>query len=846
MKKLLCAAAALLSLLVQAVPRVPAQTASPPQAQGVEQRVEAILKQLTLEEKIDLLGGIDDFFVRGVPRLDLPRLKMADGPMGVRNFGRATAMAAGVGLAATWNPALAERVGTEIGRDARAKGVHFLLGPGVNIYRSPTNGRNFEYFGEDPFLASRIAVGYIRGVQSQGVSATVKHFAANNSEFDRHNTDAIVDERTLREIYLPVFEAAVKEARVGAMMDSYNLLNGEHASQNHHLLTEITRDEWGFEGLMMSDWFATYDGVAAVNAGQDLEMPGPANMNRKTLLPAVESGKVSVSTIDDHVRRILRTAARFGWLDRDQTETSIPRFNQTGRQAALQAAREGVVLLKNDGGLLPLDRRRLKSVLVVGPDAYPAVPVGGGSARVEPFAAVSFMEGLSNALAPSSVNVYYQRGIPTLAEMAQETRFTDARENGRPGIKAEFFKSEEMQGEPFLTRTEPAINYGSNAGWRAAFPEGTAASRWTGYFTPQAAGEHDIFLQSTGEDGGFCRLFIDDRLVFDNWKVSRALLSTATLQLDARPHKVVVEHHGRSSWLGAKLRLGIVRRGAAVAEEVKRMASKADVVVVAAGFDPETESEGADRTFSLPTGQDELIQEMAAANRNTVVVITSGGGTDMSRWVERVPAVLQAWYPGQEGGTALAEILLGDVNPSGRLPVTFERRWEDNPVHASYYPASDDSRRVEYKEGVFVGYRGYEKAGTKPLFAFGHGLSYTTFRYDNLKVVPVAGARVADGPVFEVSFDVKNTGQREGSDVAQVYVSETHASVPRPPKELKGFSKVTLRPGESRRVTVRLDGRAFSYYDTNAKGWRHDPGDFDILVGRSSEQIELRGKATLK
>lgn len=837
MRKILSSFVALLSLFVNLAPAARAQTP------GVEQRVEAVLKQLTLEEKIDLLGGIDDFFVRDVPRLNLPRLKMADGPMGVRNFGRATAMAGGIGLAATWNPALAERVGTEIGRDARAKGVHFLLGPGVNIYRSPTNGRNFEYFGEDPFLASRIAVGYIKGVQSQGVSATVKHFAANNSEYDRHRTDSIIDERTLREIYLPVFEAAVKEARVGAIMDSYNLLNGEHASQNRHLLTEIAREDWGFDGLMMSDWFATYDGVAAVNAGQDLEMPGPAYMNRRTLLPAVEQGKVSVATIDEHVRRLLRTAARFGWLDRDQTETAIPRFNQTGRQAALQAAREGMVLLKNEGALLPLDRKKLKTVLVVGPDAYPAVPVGGGSARVEPFAAVSFLEGLSNALAPSSVNVYYHRGLPTFAEMAQATKFTDAAANGKPGLKAEYFKTEDLKAPAVVTRTESNVAYGP--GERAGFPEGTMSGRWTGYFTPQAAGEHEVFVQSTGEDGGRVRLYVDDRLLFDNWDTTRALASTARLTLDATPHKVVLEHKGRSAWLGAKLRFGIVRRGALVADEVKRMAARVDAVVVAAGFDHETESEGADRTFSLPTGQDELIQEMAAANRNTVVVITSGGGTDMSGWVERVPAVVQAWFPGQEGGTALAEILLGDVNPSGRLPVTFERRWEDNPVSASYYPAADGTKRVEYREGVFVGYRGYEKNSTRPLFAFGHGLSYTTFKYDNLKVTPVVVQQTESisTPVFDISFDVKNTGSREGSDVAQVYVSDTHAALPRPPKELKGFAKVALRPGESRRVTVRLDARAFSYYDAAAKRWRHDPGDFQILVGRSSEQIELRGTA---
>src|ERR1051325_4456873 len=350
MRKSLRAAAAALVLVLNSFVITTAQTTAQQTASQIDARVEAILSKMTLEEKIDMLGGTDGFFVRDVPRLNLPKLKMADGPVGVRNFGPATAMAGGISLAATWNPELAERVGTEIGRDARAKGVHFLLGPGVNIYRAPMNGRNFEYFGEDPFLASRITVGYIRGVQSQGVSATVKHFMANNSEFDRHNTDSVVDERTMREIYMPAFEAAVKEAHVGALMDSYNLVNGEHASQNRHLLTEVAWQEWGFEGLRMSDWFATYDGVGAVNAGQDIEMPFGAFMNQKTLLPAVQQGKVSQATIDEHVRRILRTAARFGWLDRDQTDASVPRFNQQGRQAALQAAREGMGLLKKDGG----------------------------------------------------------------------------------------------------------------------------------------------------------------------------------------------------------------------------------------------------------------------------------------------------------------------------------------------------------------------------------------------------------------------------------------------------------------------------------------------------------------
>jgi beta-glucosidase len=351
---------------------------SPPaESAEVERRAESILSRMTLEEKIDMLGGIDGFYIRELPRLNLPRLKMADGPIGVRNYGPATTMAGGIALTATWNPLLAERVGTEIGRDARAKGVHFLLGPGVNIYRAPMNGRNFEYFGEDPFLASRIAVGYIKGVQSQGVSATVKHFMGNNSEFDRHNTNSIIDERTMREIYLPVFEAAVKEARVGAIMDSYNLTNGAHLTANGYLNTDIAKKEWGFDGIIMSDWGATYDGIAAANSGLDLEMPAAGFMNKTNLLPAIKQGKVSVATIDDKVRRILRKAIQFGWLDREQADLSIPRYNVPGRQVALQAAAESMVLLKNDAGLLPLGRS-LNSVAVIGPDAYPAVPTGGG------------------------------------------------------------------------------------------------------------------------------------------------------------------------------------------------------------------------------------------------------------------------------------------------------------------------------------------------------------------------------------------------------------------------------------------------------------------------------------
>jgi beta-glucosidase len=821
---------------------VPAATSAPG---DVEQRVEAILSKMTLEQKIDMLGGENDFYIRAYPDLGLPRLRMADGPIGVRHGGPATTMAGGISMAASWDPALAAAVGTQIARDARAKGVHFMLGPAFNIYRAPMNGRNFEYLGEDPYLASQIAVGYIEGMQSQGVSATAKHFIGNNSDYDRHNTDSIIDERTMREIYLPAFEASVKQAHVRAVMDSYNLTNGTHMTQNAHLNIDVLKKEWGFDGILMSDWTSTYDAVGAANGGLDLEMPSGKFLNREKLLPAIRQGQVSVATIDDKVRRILRVAIQFGWLDHEQTDLTISRYNREGDQVALQAAREGAVLLKNDGNLLPLKKDAVKSILVVGPDAHPGVPVGGGSAHVVPFEAVSFLQGISDYVG-NAAQVFYSPGIPTVQEMAALKSFSTTASGGTLGFKAEHFTNPELQGAPFFTRTEERVDFGPPPS-KKTLPGEALSSRWTGYYTPSAAGKYDLFVSSTGEDGGYYRVFVDDKMVLDDWTTSKEVLGVATLTFDTSPHKVVLEHHGQSEWLGGRLHMGIAREGTYVLPDAKKLAAKADVVVVAVGFDPLSESEGADRTFRLPPGQDELIQEMTAANKNTIVVLTSGGGTDMNRWLDRVPALLEAWYPGQEGGKVAAEILFGDVNPSGRLPATFERHWEDNPVHDSYYPAAG-SNRVVYKEGVFVGYRGYEHNGTKPLFPFGYGLSYTSFKYGNLAIKPVDSDAKNNGfstPLYQVSFDVTNTGTLAGADVAQVYVAEAHPKVPRPAKELKGFARINLKPGETRTATVILDGRAFSYYDANAKSWRADPGEYQILVGRSSQDIPLHSGVTL-
>ncbi|HTU42706.1 MAG TPA: glycoside hydrolase family 3 C-terminal domain-containing protein [Candidatus Aquilonibacter sp.] len=822
------------ALFVAALPVLPQATL--PSA-ATEARVNSLLKRLTLEEKIDLIGGVDNFYIRAIPKIGLPRLKMADGPIGVRNYGPSTVFG-GIGLAATWNPELAKEIGKVIGEDARSRGVHFMLGPGVNIYRAPMNGRNFEYFGEDPFLSSRTAVAYIEGMQSQGVSATIKHFVGNNSEFDRHNTDSIIDERTLREIYLPVFEAAVKEARVGAIMDSYNLTNGAHMTQNGPINIGIAKQDWGFTGILMSDWDATYDGVAAANGGLDLEMPSGKFMNRATLLPGVKAGTVTEATIDDKVRRILRTAIQFGWLDRDQTDLSIPRLNPEGREATLAAARESMVLLKNDNHLLPLDKSKIHSIAVIGPDAYPAIPGGGGSADAKPFVPVSYLEGITNYLG-SGAKVYYDRGLPSFDDIAKQTEFTTQATGGQPGLTAEFFTNRDLSGPPSVTRITQHVNYEPARGSDGA--AGDVSIRWTGYFTPPTAGDYVVFVQGPGENGGY-RLYVDKKLVFDNWKQWYAFVSKAPMNFTPGPHQIELDYYAKGGWGKTMADLGIARPADLVSPAAKSLASKADAVVLAVGFDAEDEGESSDREFQLPPGQGELIREILAANKNTVVVVDSGGGVDMSGWVDRVPGLLEAWYSGQEGGTALAQLLFGDFSPSGKLPISIERRWEDNAVHDSYYP-KPGQKEVNYTEGLFVGYRHYDKSGIKPLFPFGYGLSYTTFAYKNLIVSP--GSASGDQQVT-VAFDVTNTGDRRAAEVAEVYVGDKHAPVPRPVKELKGFAKIELSPGETKHVEVALDRRAFSYYDVKSHAWTVSRGDFDIDVARSAAEIELTGKVSFR
>lgn len=816
-----------------------------------QQRVDALIQKMSLEQKIAFIGGTG-FGLRAMPAAGIPEINMSDGPYGTRsNSGfPSTTYAAGIGLAASWDRDLAARVGAGIGRDARARGVHFMLGPGVNIYRSPLNGRNFEYFGEDPFLSGQIAAGYINGMQSQGVSATVKHYMGNNSEYLRHDSNSIIDERTEREIYLPAFEAAVKQGHVTAVMDSYNLINGQHATQNAHLNIDILRNEWGFKGVLMSDWDATYDGVAAANGGLDVEEPSGKFMNAAKLLPAIKAGKVSEATIDEKVRRILSVAISYGWLDRDQRDTSIPFIDPKNQTAALDSAREGAVLLKNKDNTLPLNKAAIKTILVVGPDAYPGVPVAGGSAGVVPFQLTSGFQGIARQVG-AGATVLYDAGLPTLNHLAYATDFSTAATKGKRGLTLEKFDNAQLSGSPVSTSVVAHATL-DGLSFKLLIDQldkllpllaeaGTVSvsHRLTGYYTAPAAGKYIVIFEGSGEGSGG-RVYVDDKLLIDNWTEVRAFQPHVTLNLSAGPHKVVVEE-SQSSPIGGNLLFAIVAQDKIVNPDAIKLAAKADVVVVEAGFQQESESEGGDRTFSLPFGQNELIQAIATANPNTVVAVTSGGNVDSTDWIDSVPAYLQTWYGGQAGGQALAEILFGDINPSGHLPATFERRLEDNPAFANYYPAAG-SKDVDYKEGIFVGYRGYEKNKVAPLFPFGFGLSYTTFKFSNLKL-----SQTAQGPDVRAvaTFDVTNTGQRRGAEVAQLYVTEDQPKVPRPVHELKGFQRVDLGPGETGHISIPLDARSFSYYDVASKKWTIGSSKFTISIGDSLISLPLKAPLTI-
>jgi len=824
---------------VLAAEAIPAASAGSETDSAVELRVEKLLNAMTLEEKIDYIGGDRSVYIRPVERLGIPEIKMADGPVGIRNYGKSTLYPAGILLAASWNPELAAAYGHSVGRDARARGVHIWLGPGVNIYRAPMCGRDFEYFGEDPFLASRIAVPLIQAVQSEGVMATVKHYAGNNQEYNRHFTSSNIDERTLREIYLPVFRAAVQEAHVACVMDAYNLLNGDWCTANRHLNLDILKGDWGFDGFIMSDWESVHEIIAAANAGPDLEMPSGKYLNRSTLMPLLNAGKVSEQTLNDKVRRILRVIVRAGFLDRPQQVSTYPLNDPNSAAVALNIAREGIVLLKNDNQSLPLDATKLKSVAVIGPMGGPHVPAGGGSSRVQPFKEASTADAIRERIGElAKVEFLPVLNRIDVGKLAAVSVFEHTASDGNtlPGLYAEYYSNPDLIGAPALTRIENTINFA----WEASSPfpglrPTDISARWTGKIRPQKTGSYT--LAACSDDG--MRVWLNGQLVVDEWadhgpltrQVEREFRAGETYDL-----KIEYFQHGAS----ATAQVGWGQSEENSPKRAVELAKNSDVAIVCVGFGEDNEGEGSDRKFALLPEQSDLLKAIAQVNPRTIVVLYSGGSVDMQSWLPQVPALVQAWYPGQEGGRAIAEILFGDISPSGKLPATFEKRWEDNPTHDSYYP-KDGKKSVDYSEGIFVGYRGYDKNNVEPQFPFGYGLSYTTFEYGTPKV-QVNSEK--GSPKVTVSFTLKNTGGKEAAEVAQGYLVWKNPHLRQAPKMLKAFRKIRLAPGQTEEVTLVLDEKSLSSFDPAQKKWIIDGDSFEILIGASSRDI--RGKADFR
>lgn len=792
----------------------------------IEKQVENLLKQLTLDEKLSLLAGTG-FDTVPIPRLGIPSLKMTDGPVGVR-LAPATSFPSSIALAASFDAELIQRVAQAIAQETKAKGKNVLLGPCVNIQRTPFGGRNFESFGEDPFLAAQMAVAYIKGMQSENVIPSVKHFAANNQEENRHTIDVLVDERALHEIYFPAFKASVKEANVWSVMSAYNKLNGFYASENDYLLNDVLKKRWGFKGLVMSDWGAVNSTVPTIKSGLDLEMPTASFLNAETVKKALKSKEISESNIDEMVRRLLRVMYVAGVMDgKSSQNASID--TPEHRKIAREAATAGIVLLKNEKEILPIDTKRVHTIAVVGPNADKARIGGGGSAQVVPFYSVSPLEGLSNVIG-EKVKIEFSPGIIALEDTkpipTENLRTTDMKSNGLSG---EYFANMNFEGRPAFTRIDSTLDFHWATGSPSKnFPADLFSNRWTGYLVSPVSGKYSISLSSN--DGG--RLYLDDKLIVDVWGDHATLTGTAIIELRANERQQIRVDHYESRG-NADLVLGWRLLEDNILQKAAETARDADVAIVFAGLSDAAEAESRDRTdLNLPKEQEDLIEAVVKANPNTIVVMTSGAPVLMDKWIRKVPAVLQAFYYGQEGGNAIADVLFGKVPPSGKLPATFLRRWADSNAFGRY---PGDGKSVAYDEGILVGYRWFDTKNIEPLFPFGHGLSYTNFKYSGLRLVKGKDADLT------VQFEIENTGKYDAAEVAQVYVQDVQSSLPRPLKELKGFQKVFLKAAEKKSVSIALNQNAFAFYDPEKQTWIAEKGDFKILVGSSSRDIRLHG-----
>jgi len=796
--------------------------------------IERLVEQLTIEEKCAMLHGQTAWVIRGCERLGIPDWCVSDGPVGVR--GRVTGPGLLVpgpsAIAATWDPHLVEEVGAALGVEAKDRKVDMLLAPTVNLHRSPRGGRHFESYSEDPELSSRIAVAYINGVQGQQVGACVKHYIANDQEHDRFNVNVEVDERALREIYMPPFEAAVTEAGVWSVMGAYNYVNGVHACAHSDLLQSVLKSEWGFDGFVVSDWGAIKETVAPALYGMDLEMPGPGIFwGEGRLLAAVRRGDVPESDIDDKVHRILRFLEWAGRLETatDHEEVSVERAEH--RALARRAATESMVLVRNTGAL-PL--RPGGTVALIGPGVAETALLGGGSASLQPHRMTNVATEMAERLGDRLV------GTAPGPDMARSAASVPRDWIGDGGVTVELHDGLDLSGEPFdVSTSEQAFNVWFGESW----PEGheSMSVRLRFELTPPVSGRHRLCAVGFAH----ARLYIDDQLIADNHENGFAAGfgregGEGYLELEAgRTYQVRLDHLPRDGgqWVcmvdvGAELALNDREERLAEAE---KLAARVDTAVVVVGSSAEWESEGADRAaITLPNHQDDLVRRVIAANPNTVVVLNCGAPM-LLPWLSDTAATLLAWYPGQEGGSAIADVLLGDAEPGGRMPTTWATDERDTPSYLNY---PGEAGVVRYGEGVFVGYRGYDARGIEPMIPFGHGGSYTTFEW---------GAPVVDrsGPDWIVSVPVKNTGVRQGTEVVQVYVGAVDPAVARPPKELAGFCKVEVGVDETVTAVVRLRSRAFSRWDPQDRAWIVDEGEYDVIVGASALDVRSKTRITI-
>jgi len=800
---------------------------------AIEKKIDQIISQMTLKEKAAMLSGdTTGFDSKPLPRLDIPVLRMTDGPNGVR-WQESTAFPVGVCMAATWDTSLIYSLGQALGRETKAKNRNVLLGPCINIHRDPRAGRNFESFGEDPYLTSRIAVSYIRGLQSEKVIATTKHFACNNQEFERNSMDSKVDERTLHEIYLPAFKAAVQEGHTWAIMSSYNRLNGHYTSSNTWLLQNLLKESWGFQGFVMSDWGAVHSVVPTLYAGMDIEMPTAKYLNEKNVIQAIQHGRMKESKIDEKIRRLLRAMFAMNYFEQE-IPSGGDLHSPQNIQTAYDVAAGGVVLLKNEHNFLPLSEKKIKTLAVIGPNAGTLRTGGGGSSHVTPINPISPVEALKEKA--TGMEIKFSPGMIIDSDMQPVPSECLQTHDGRAGLSGEYFKNAEFKGDAAEIRIDQTIDFNWHQGGPENFTNNYFSIRWNGKLIAPETGNY--LIGTTSDDGS--RLYLNDEMIVDNWGNHAMSTKLSTVYLEkGKAADLKIEYYEHGGDAGIKLQWQKVEQSPL--EEAVQLAKKCDAAILFMGFSERYETEGADRiSNALPKEQVDIIKKVKAANDNIVVVLNSGAGILMSDWVDDASALLQAWYPGEEGGNAIADILLGNINPSGKLVTTFFKNDDDLPTFNNY-PGKNDE--LNYAEGIFVGYRHYDKYDIAPLFPFGHGLSYTDFQYSNLKI---SSKSITHTDSLTLNLTIKNIGQTDGAEVVQLYLQDHKSSVPRPVKELKSFTKVFLKAGEEKTVKLLLLPDAMKFWDVCSDSWKAEPGKFTVMVGSSSRDIRLKKSFKLK